>query len=159
MARYVPNENLGEDGCFLITPCAGTRRYMAPEVGLGKAYNLSADVFGFGILLWEIASLTTPFEKMDLLEHEHAVWKGGVRPKLKKSWPSTLNSLMEKCWSANWRSRPTFTKMTKLLQCLAYEMEGNSSNDIMCRSSHMKCKSENSWAEKESDLSEVESTT
>ena len=52
---------------------AGTPRYMAPEVGNGEIYDRSADIYSFGILLWEICTLQKPFSKMRTL--------GGTRDK------------------------------------------------------------------------------
>jgi hypothetical protein len=34
---------------------------MAPEVALSESYNLIADVYSFGLLLWQIFSLDLPF--------------------------------------------------------------------------------------------------
>ena len=39
---------------------------MAPEVALCKNYGLSADVFSYSILLWEIISLKIPFSGFDV---------------------------------------------------------------------------------------------
>ena len=39
---------------------------MAPEVALCKNYGLSADVYSFSILLWEIISLKIPFAGFDV---------------------------------------------------------------------------------------------
>ena len=36
---------------------AGTMRYMAAEALSGKPYNLKADVYTFGVVLWELLSL------------------------------------------------------------------------------------------------------
>ena len=153
LARFLPKKTANENDRFLMTPCAGTCRYMAPEVGLGNGYNLSADVFGFGILIWEVAALATPFEKMNMNELEHAVWKRGTRPKVHKSWPAPLISLIQRCWSVELNTRPSFKIIAQSLQNLAYEMEG--SQEVMSRSSHMKAKSEKSWADKESNHSSV----
>ena len=40
-----------------LTGKTGSRPYMAPEVALSEHYGLSADVFSFGVLLWEVCSL------------------------------------------------------------------------------------------------------
>ncbi len=41
---------------------AGSPRYMAPEVLVDEPlYNLKADVYTFGIVLWQILSLMLPF--------------------------------------------------------------------------------------------------
>lgn len=39
---------------------------MAPEVALCKNYGLSADIFSYSILLWEIISLKIPFSGFDV---------------------------------------------------------------------------------------------
>jgi len=38
----------------------GTSEWMAPEVALGQEYNKAADVFSFGIVLWEVATRLRP---------------------------------------------------------------------------------------------------
>lgn len=53
---------------------AGSPRYMAPEVLSSKTtYNLKADVYTFGVVLWEVLSLEKPYafiRSMDtLIEH------------------------------------------------------------------------------------------
>ena len=42
----------------------GSRRFMAPEVALGEPYNLSADIYSFAILLWELVALDKAFGKL-----------------------------------------------------------------------------------------------
>jgi serine/threonine protein kinase len=37
---------------------------MSPEVALRKPYNGKADVYSFGMILWEMAALRKPFEGM-----------------------------------------------------------------------------------------------
>lgn len=49
------------DSLYNLIAQKGSLRYMAPEVALGKPYNLKVDVFSFGILLWQMLSLKTPF--------------------------------------------------------------------------------------------------
>lgn len=38
---------------------------MAPEVISGKPYTEKADVFSFGIIMWEIASREPPYKSKD----------------------------------------------------------------------------------------------
>ncbi|EGD79910.1 TKL protein kinase [Salpingoeca rosetta] len=49
-----------------MTAGVGTPLYMAPEVLLGDKYNAKADVFSFGVLMWEVATQRVP----DLIEQE-----------------------------------------------------------------------------------------
>jgi len=41
---------------------------MAPEVISGKLYTEKADVFSFGIILWEIASREPPYKNVNGIE-------------------------------------------------------------------------------------------
>eukprot|EP00043_Microstomoeca_roanoka_P018784 m.204627 g.204627 ORF g.204627 m.204627 type:complete len:1456 (-) comp16886_c2_seq7:2216-6583(-) len=49
-----------------MTAGVGTPMYMAPEALIGTRYDKQADIFSFGVLLWEIATQRMP----DLIEQE-----------------------------------------------------------------------------------------
>ena len=38
---------------------------MAPEILRGEEYSLSADVYSFGVILWEIISRKQPFKELN----------------------------------------------------------------------------------------------
>merc|ERR1712150_124101 len=102
-ARQMPNEN-----CKLKHRC-GTLRYMAPEVAQKKLYDLSADVYSFGMVLWELCALERPYETAsDKEELNHLVIEG-PRPSLKKKViDSTLiQLLLEHCWKQDPNQRPS----------------------------------------------------
>ncbi|EGD75311.1 TKL protein kinase [Salpingoeca rosetta] len=67
-----------------LTAAVGTPLYMAPEALLGKKYNAKADVFSFGVLMWEVATQRDP----DLILQEKG--RGYCGPLL-----ATLSSLLE----------------------------------------------------------------
>lgn len=79
-------------------------------------YNLSADSYSFGILLWYIYSLQLPFDDMSRSAHSHLVVYGGQRPPLDRNWPPTVSSLMESCWDEAPYKRPTMTEIIQALQ-------------------------------------------
>ena len=98
----------------------GTPLWMAPEILSGSsAYGASADVFSFGIVMWEIASRQEPWADlkgsfiMDLLLEN---LKAGRRPKIEESWPRGYTELMEDCWSTDPSARPTFSKVVHRLE-------------------------------------------
>lgn len=103
------------DGTYLLSANTGSRRYMAPEVAKKERYNLSADVYSYGILLWEICALEKPFEGYSETEHANLVLNQGKRPKLDggavKVWPSEIVDMMKKCWNQNLHQRPVFEKV------------------------------------------------
>jgi serine/threonine protein kinase len=45
-----------ENGKYKLSGNTGSWAYMAPEVAKGYKYNLSVDVYSYGILLWELLS-------------------------------------------------------------------------------------------------------
>ena len=82
---------------------------MAPEVALNKLYNLSADVYSFGILCWEIFKCEKPYDKMGKSTHHRDVVLGNVRPctrNLVEDCPKLLINILEECWSENPLTRP-----------------------------------------------------
>ena len=102
---------------------AGTRRYMAPEVGLNLGYHLPADIYSFGILLWEICALKKPFGDVKSAEEfEERVFKGGARPKLGKAWPTGLTKIMSECWDNDPEARPEMRCVKTNLTALAKDM-------------------------------------
>lgn len=61
-------------------------------------YNHKADVYSFGIILWELNTLKKPFDGLDREQFYERVVHGGERPPLSRKWPEELTSLMTDCW-------------------------------------------------------------
>lgn len=79
----------------------GTPLWMAPEVLEGKEFSTSADVYSFGIVLWEIYTRKDPFSQFrNYQKFKEAVARQGVRPVIPADCPASLRALMEKCWAA-----------------------------------------------------------
>ena len=116
-----------DDG-LLYEKC-GTPRYMAPEVGLGLGYSLPCDVYSFGILLWEICSLTKPFAKVkSAAEFHKVVFEKGTRPKIGKSWPQPLRDLIVSCWDETVDDRPSMAHCKTILSAQVRELQNNPVN-------------------------------
>lgn len=92
---------------FLFDKC-GTPRYMAPEVALSLGYGLKADMYSFGMLLWEICALIKPFDYMKShCQFQEAVFMGGERPEIEEqNWPVAIKEIIRECWSADPSQRP-----------------------------------------------------
>jgi len=107
----------GEDNpAGLIFDRCGTPRYMAPEVGLSLGYRQSADVYSFGILLWEICALQKPFSYItSSSEFERNVFAEGARPLMDSCWPANIKELMSSCWSVTPSERPNMVDIKSLL--------------------------------------------
>lgn len=97
---------------------AGTPRYMSPECGLYKPYNLSADVYSFSMLLWEIISLHQPFKGFSYSQLKREVFHDGYRPPLRKVWHRGLRSLIAVGWHHNPSKRPEMDEIYDKLRTL-----------------------------------------
>jgi len=81
---------------------------MAPEVATYKPYDKMADVYSFGILMWEIISFEKPFKNLNCNEWFQQVIIRGNRPDINESWPTKLQYLLKYCWSEEINERPSF---------------------------------------------------
>ena len=91
---------------------AGTFAYMAPEVFHAKLYDSKADIYSFGIMLWEMWYGRQAFPKLkgrpirtlfDFVDGDH-------RPKHvegSKEPPALWKQLMNQCWDGNPEKRPS----------------------------------------------------
>ncbi|GAB2282343.1 serine threonine-protein kinase [Dionaea muscipula] len=101
-----------------MTGETGTLGYMAPEVLDGKPYNRKCDVYSFGICLWEIYCCDMPYPNLSFAELSVAVVRQNVRPEIPRCCPSSLASIMKKCWDANPDKRPDMDEVVKLLEAV-----------------------------------------
>lgn len=135
LSRELPApEHECSEGLYLMTSPTGTLRYMAPEVMLGIRYSLSADVYSFGILLWELLTSQRPFVHMTIEYHRLYVVHKEKRPILNHDttygWPEPIISLVESCWQANATTRPSFDSIAKMLQEETIGLDENVINEL-----------------------------
>eukprot|EP00596_Hydrurales_sp_CCMP1899_P008334 CAMPEP_0119047376 /NCGR_PEP_ID=MMETSP1177-20130426/52811_1 /TAXON_ID=2985 /ORGANISM="Ochromonas sp, Strain CCMP1899" /LENGTH=669 /DNA_ID=CAMNT_0007021909 /DNA_START=346 /DNA_END=2355 /DNA_ORIENTATION=- len=93
---------------YELTGNTGSLRYMAPEVALRQPYTEKADVYSFGIMVWQMARDRVPFKGLSREDFMTHVVTAGQRPKLDKSWPSGFSNLLTASWHKDSQSRPSF---------------------------------------------------
>lgn len=101
---------------YKLSGNTGSLRYMAPEVALEQPYNHKVDLFSFGVLLWQICSLKTPFTSYTVDMHRELVVMGGERPPIVSSWSEPLKKLMSRCWSTDISTRPDCATVMGILR-------------------------------------------
>ncbi|CAN6162672.1 unnamed protein product [Urochloa humidicola] len=106
----------------VMTAETGTYRWMAPEVIEHKPYDSKADVFSFGIVLWELLTGKIPYEFLTPLQAAIGVIQEGLRPVIPRGTNPKLAQLLEKCWQQNPTSRPDFTEILQTLNEIAEEV-------------------------------------
>ncbi|GIL91280.1 hypothetical protein Vretifemale_18849, partial [Volvox reticuliferus] len=88
----------------------GTLAYMAPETLLHGHVSRASDVYGFGILLYELYTADIAFRGVPKALIGHAITKENLRP----VFPSSLGAPFEyqllacRCWESNPEIRPEF---------------------------------------------------
>ena len=90
-----------------MTGLVGTLNYMAPEIIGKNQYNLKADVFSFGMMLWEMLKHDIPFSDLDQISTGRAILNG-QRPPIPKQAPKCLQTLIKDCWQVDKDARPSF---------------------------------------------------
>lgn len=138
LAKELHADSRCKDGTYKLTGYTGSHPYMAPEVALQEPYNERADVYSFGILLWQILELSTPFEGFTLALIEKKVVSGGARPKIDLKWPVEIASLISACWHSQLAKRPN---MLEVCSALTEEFHSNG-DDYMNESADASRKSE-----------------
>ena len=97
----------------------GTLRYLAPEVAMMRGTKLSADVYSFGIILWELCTLECPFHQYSNQETARKFFDDvvikGARPSVSSIESLPLRRLIKSCWFSNPVVRPSFTQVIKSL--------------------------------------------
>ena len=102
---------------------AGTPLYMAPEILASKKYDSAADIYSFGITMWEM------WYGKDLFSECHGLDTGDLVKKVREGLRPTHNitcrlplerwkKVMECCWAEDSRERPNAAWCEKVLKPL-----------------------------------------
>ncbi|KAJ8313452.1 hypothetical protein KUTeg_008997 [Tegillarca granosa] len=123
--KYSHDKSVIDNEKGLVSPTqrsalTGTFAYRAPELLRGEAPTKKADIFSFGITLWEMLARKTPYSG----ENQHVVIFGvvayGQRPKHPEiecgPFEECYRDLYSQCWSANSSDRPDAKELVELLK-------------------------------------------
>lgn len=121
----------GPEESFKLTGKVGSPRYMAPEVSMGEPYNLKADVYSFGLLVYQILTLKTPFKGLDF------DWSSSNKS-LPKSWSDDLRLMMDNTLRYDGYDRPNMQDIVSMLEIAVSKFDedgepmGDSFADLFC---------------------------
>jgi len=106
---------------FSMSGKVGTLRYMAPEVALNQAYNVSADVYSWAIVSYELLSLEKPFDGWTRDLHADLVCTRGLRPETNNTLhpiSTDMRLILDQAWNPIPSNRITTSQICVQLQCL-----------------------------------------
>eukprot|EP01126_Amoeba_proteus_P057417 TRINITY_DN7306_c0_g2_i4.p1 TRINITY_DN7306_c0_g2~~TRINITY_DN7306_c0_g2_i4.p1 ORF type:complete len:110 (-),score=16.63 TRINITY_DN7306_c0_g2_i4:125-454(-) len=100
--------------CLILYP-----RWEAPEILCGEAHGSPADVFSFGMMIYEFITGNPPFHEIiddNIFKKELCDKK--TRPKLPKSLQPLLYNLIIQSWKNKPTKRPTMETIAAILERL-----------------------------------------
>ncbi|XP_071951805.1 uncharacterized protein [Antedon mediterranea] len=105
----------------------GTPAWMAPELldpNLG-ALSIKADVYSFGVILWEMLTRETPYKGVSTFQILEGI-RTSKRPEIPDYCPGALRGLITRCWKQKASQRPSFKEILISLEGLQLPLEWRS---------------------------------
>ncbi|XP_047498673.1 proto-oncogene tyrosine-protein kinase receptor Ret-like [Penaeus chinensis] len=93
-------------------------KWMALESLVDHVYTSKSDVWGFGILLWELVTLGTPPYPGITPERLFSLLKAGYRMEKPENCSQELYDVMLQCWAEDPNRRPTFQELTDIFDTM-----------------------------------------
>eukprot|EP01094_Clydonella_sp_ATCC50884_P016900 TRINITY_DN2859_c0_g1_i4.p1 TRINITY_DN2859_c0_g1~~TRINITY_DN2859_c0_g1_i4.p1 ORF type:complete len:477 (+),score=136.79 TRINITY_DN2859_c0_g1_i4:77-1507(+) len=97
-----------------MTHC-GTVDFAAPEVLQRNRYTQKADVYSFGLVLWQIFTRKEPYYGLPIYEMMNKIINEGHRPDISLVEQEELAQLIEECWAQDPDARPDMPEVLERL--------------------------------------------
>ncbi|KAK8991600.1 hypothetical protein V6N11_062605 [Hibiscus sabdariffa] len=112
---------------------AGTPEWMAPEILRNEPANEKCDVYSFGVILWELATLCIPWKGLNPMQVVGAVGFQNRRLEIPKDIDPMVAQIIRDCWQMEPHLRPSFAQLMSRLRRLQhlYIERQNSTNQII----------------------------
>jgi serine/threonine protein kinase len=106
-----------------MTRC-GTPCWTAPEVIRGEKYSETADVYSFGVIMWQVLTRKQPFAGRNFMGVSLDVLDGR-RPQVPAECPAGFKKVMKKCWHGEASKRPSMESVVAFFDAALGEHDGD----------------------------------
>ncbi|AGO85889.2 Serine/threonine protein kinase [Pandoravirus salinus] len=107
-----------------MTRC-GTPAWTAPEILRGERYSEKADIYSFGIVMWEIITRKQPYSGRNFMATTLAVLEG-TRLDIPADCPADLAKLVRLCWHKKPAKRPSMDEVVAKLDAMGGNPDAHS---------------------------------
>jgi len=92
--------------------------WMAPEVLRDEPSNEKCDIYIFGVILWELATMRMPWSGMNPMQVVGAVGFQNRRLDIPKEVDQMVAQIITDCWDSEPNQRPSFAQLMSPLKQL-----------------------------------------
>jgi len=89
--------------------------WLAPEIMKNEDYTEKADVYSYGVILWELSSRAQFFGHLKFMSALENSIIEGERPPIGRDVPEEFATLIKRCWDGDPDKRPPFTEIVQIL--------------------------------------------
>ncbi|KAL5815372.1 hypothetical protein ACOSQ3_026157 [Xanthoceras sorbifolium] len=98
----------------------GTPQWMAPEVLRNEPSNEKSDLFSFGVILWELMTVSIPWNHLNSLQVVGVVGFMDRRLDLPEGLDPQVASIIHDCWQSDPDKRPSFEDIIQRMSSLLH---------------------------------------
>ncbi|XP_060207133.1 uncharacterized protein LOC132634959 [Lycium barbarum] len=91
----------------------GTPQWMAPEVLRNEPSTEKSDVFSFGVILWELMTVSIPWKDLNPLQVVGVVGFRGGRLDIPQKLDPRVSAIIVDCWQSSPELRPSFEDISR----------------------------------------------
>lgn len=98
------------------TELLGTPTHIAPEIYDNNQYSKAGDIYSYSLIVYEVLTTTAPFLGGSYFQIAQNIIENKYRPPIPSFVPDCYRQLIEDCWQAESKQRPTFDEIVDRLR-------------------------------------------
>ena len=114
--------------CAVVIGYQNKTKYTAPEHlkengGISNNPKTSADVYSYGLIMWELITETQAFQNMKMADLKKVIIEDDSRPKIPEDVSEEIAKIIRCCWQNDAEKRPTFDQILEKLEAIIGDQE------------------------------------